>query len=188
MLGRLSLKIDRLVKEIIFKLYQQINEKIPKQDESDSFVSGTSSVLLSSNLIYISKKSFGIKSLGYFENQFIKSFGISKFKVAYSYHKTDHKLNFTISQVSLMKKWAETYSKHRVQQEVNYMLRSDVGEQYIKIQDKIKQISEKFNKMLREKDEIFNESMIDADEQRKPEIEQLQNERIQERLERASIP
>lgn len=42
--------------------------------------------------------------------------------------------------------------------------------------------------MLKEKDEIFIESIIDADEQRKPEIEQLQNERIQDRLERAQIP
>lgn len=118
MLARLSLKTDRLVKEIIFRLYQQISEKIPKSDEGDQQTTGAPSILLSSNLIYLSKKSFGIKSLGYFENQFIKSFGISKFKVAYSYHKTDHKLNFTISQVSLMKKWAETYSKNRVLQEV----------------------------------------------------------------------
>lgn len=67
-------------------------------------------------------------------------------------------------------------------------MKSEVTEQYLKIQDKITQIKEKFNKMLKEKDEIFIESIIDADEQRKPEIEQLQNERIQDRLERAQIP
>lgn len=67
-------------------------------------------------------------------------------------------------------------------------MKSEVTEQYLKIQDKITQIKEKFNKMLKEKDEIFIESIIDADEQRKPEIEQLQNERRQDRLERAQIP